>query len=115
MWCYTLSLDAESLKEAVEDLTNKANTAFKKTKPFRIIVEEEPMKETLGESMGGSFVRFSLAVTPNFTVKNERQAMRFCQLMKEAAEEVEKMNAANYVLVPPADRRGGPRGGAFHA
>ena len=105
-WYYTVTIDENDLKAAIEDLTTRINSKFKRVKPFRIVCETEPMDE---ETMKGEFIRFRLVVTPDFSVKNEAQAWKFCQTMREAADEVQEMNNQNYVLAPPPPRKPGPQ------
>lgn len=105
MYYYTISIDQEGIDEEVEALIGRVNAPFKKRKPFSIVTTEEQMCET----MAAKVARFHLVVTPDFVVKSERQAWAFCQNMRAAAEEVQAMNDANYVITPPPSKRMGGR------
>ena len=101
MYYYTISVDEEELKAAIDDLKERVNAPFnhgiKPIKPFSIVVTQE---EIPCETMKGSFIRFHLVVTPEFRAKNEKQAWKFCQMMTDAAIEVKKMNDNNWMLMP---------------
>ena len=102
MYYYTISIDSAEMEEILRDLDERINAFSKRRKPFSVLVTEEEM----GETMGGKMSRFNLVVSPNFEVKSERQALKFCQNLRAATDELQKMNDANYVVVPPAKRGG---------
>lgn len=111
MYYYTISIDEQGLKDTIDDLTARINEPFDKglkpVRPFQILTTEESMD---APTMGGRFVRFHLVVVPGFVAKNEKQAWKFCDMMRTAALEVKKMNNENYVVVqPPRHMPGGPR------
>ena len=104
MYYYTVSIDENEMVALLDDLRERINAFSKRRRPFSVVVTQEQ----LDENMAAQVARFHLVVTPDFVVKNERQALQFCEHMKEAAEEIQAMNEANYVVVPPPSRHGGP-------
>lgn len=104
-WFESISIDEECFLKVIDEKTAQINAFSKRHKPFRIVYESIRLSET----MDAEFVKFSLAVTSDFEVKNERQALRFCQEMKAAAEEIEAMNRSRYIVHRPPRQNGGPR------
>jgi len=98
---WTWSVTQDTLNEDIERLTNELNSFSRKYNPFRIVMEQEQ----IDPEMDAYVLRFSLAVTSDFEVK-ERHAYDFVNRLKGAAIEVEKMNESNYTLVRPPRKQG---------
>ena len=108
MWYHSIVIDEQGLLETIEDLTTRINSFSRKRNPFRVVVQQEQLNE---EAINFPVVRFYLVLTPDFAVKNERQAWQFCQKMQEAAQEIADMNDWNYCVAPEPNKR--PMGGGM--
>lgn len=103
MYYLTTTIDEYGMADIVNEVSNRINGgAMRKRQPFGIVRTEEPLN---AETMPGVMVStFYLVLTGEANVKNEKQAAEFMAAMTAAAEEIERMNEANYVIARQATR-----------
>ena len=104
MYYYTTTIVEHGMGELLTAMRSHVNGLVRKHNPFEIVTTTEALDAALP---GVTVTRFHLAVTGDVEFKNDAQVLDFHAAMREALEEVRRLDEANYI-VARQNRRAAP-------
>ena len=106
VYCLTTTIDEQGMADLINEAAARVNAPMRKRQPFGIVRTEEPIDP---EAMPAVMVStFYLVLVGDCGANGAKQAADFVEAMNAAADEVRRMNEANYILahiprrIPPA-------------